>query len=309
MKLISVVTNCYNEEENVGELYSRVKTIFHGIPGYNYEHIFIDNASQDKTVPILKELAKEDKNLKIIVNLKDFGQERSPCHALLQAGGDAVILLAADFQNPPELIKALLEKWETGHKIVLGIREQSKEGIVLRLAKKLYYFLIDKFSDTPQIKNFTGFGLYDRSFIEILRKLDEPAPYLRGLVADFGTQRAQIKYAQPKRKRGRSHNNFFTLFDIAMLGFTSHSIVPLRLSVFVGFVTALVSLIIAVVYVIFKLLFWYSMPMGIAPLIIGIFFFSSVQLFFIGMLGEYLGAVYTQVKKRPLVIEKERINF
>lgn len=309
MRFISIVTNCYNEEGNVKELYTEVRSIFQSLGGYAYEHIFIDNASGDKTVSILKELAKEDKNLKIIVNLKDFGQERSPCHALLQAKGDAVILVAADFQNPPQLIKSFLEKWEKGHKVVLGVREKSKENIIARGAKNLYYFLISKFSDTPQIKNFTGFGLYDRSFIEILRKLDDPAPYLRGLVADFGTERAQIKYAQPARRKGRSHNNFFTLFDIAMLGFTSHSIIPLRLSVFIGFITALASLLIAVVYVILKLMFWNAMPLGIAPLIIGIFFFSAVQLFFIGILGEYVGAIYTQVKKRPLVIEKERVNF
>ena len=309
MKLISVVTNCYNEEDNVEELYFKVRSIFHELRGYEYEHIFIDNASKDKTVLILKGLAREDKNLKIIVNIKDFGQNRSPCHALLQSRGDAVILMAADFQDPPELIKDFITKWEEGYRIVLGIKEKSREGLIMRTMRRFYYFLISKFSNVPQIKNFTGFGLYDRSFIDILKKLDEPSPYLRGLVADFGTERTEIKFVQPKRIKGKSHNTFSTLFDIAMLGFTSYSVVPLRISIFIGLLTALISFIIAIMYVILKLLFWYSMPIGIAPLIIGIFFFSAVQLFFIGMLGEYVGAIYTQVKKRPLVIEKERINF
>ena len=308
MKLISVVTNCYNEEDNVEDLYLKVKSIFRDLKGYDYEHIFIDNASQDKTVPILKRLAKEDKDLKVIVNIKNFGPERPPYHALLQSRGDAVISLVADFQDPPELIKDFIKKWEEGYKVVLGIKARSEENLIMRMVRKAYYFLINKFSDT-QIKNFTGFGLYDRSFIDILRKLDESSPYLRGLVADFSTERTEVKYVRPKRRKGKSHNSFYDLFDMAMLGFTSHSIMPLRLSVFIGFSMALVSLIVAIVYVILKLLFWYSMPMGIAPLIIGIFFFSAVQLFFIGMLGEYVGAIYTQVKKRPLVIEKERINF
>ncbi len=309
MKKVSIVIACYNEESNVEQLYASLKQILSEFKSYAHEIIFIDNASQDETVPILRSLAKEDKNLKVIVNIKDFGQNRSPCYGLLQSRGDAVILMSADFQDPPELIRTFIAKWEEGYKIVLGIKEGSEENFVMQAVRKLYYFLVNKFSSVPQIKNFTGFGLYDQTFIDIIRRIDEPSPYLRGLIADFGTQRTEIKFVQPKRRSGKSHNNFYTLFDIAMLGFTSYSTVPLRASVFIGFSTALISLVIAMVYVVLKLLFWNSMQMGMAPMIIGIFFFSSVQLFFIGMLGEYVGAIYTQVKRRPMVIEKERINF
>lgn len=308
MKFISIVTPCYNEESNVELMYSTVKAIFNVLKKYQYEHIFIDNASQDKTVSILKEIAKHDKNLKIIVNIRDFGQS-SPCHALLQSKGDAVILISADFQDPPELIKNFILKWEEGYKIAIGVKEASKEKFLMWQIRKLYYFLINKFSSVPQIKNFTGFGIYDRTFIDIIRKLDDPSPYLRGFIADFGAERAEIKFVQPKRKKGRSHNNFYSLFNIAMLGFTSYSIIPLRLSIFIGFFAAIISLVIGLAYLIVKLFFWNLMPLGIAPLVIGFFLFLSIQLFFIGMLGEYVGAVYTQVKRRPLVIEKERINF
>lgn len=308
MKFISIVTPCYNEESNVELMYSTVKAIFNVLKKYQYEHIFIDNASQDKTVSILKEIAKHDKNLKIIVNIRDFGQS-SPCHALLQSKGDAVILISADFQDPPELIKNFILKWEEGYKIAIGVKEASEEKFLMWQIRKLYYFLINKFSSVPQIKNFTGFGIYDRTFIDIIRKLDDPSPYLRGFIADFGAERAEIKFVQPKRKKGRSHNNFYSLFNIAMLGFTSYSIIPLRLSIFIGFFAAIISLVIGLAYLIVKLFFWNLMPLGIAPLVIGFFLFLSIQLFFIGMLGEYVGAVYTQVKRRPLVIEKERINF
>lgn len=309
MKVISVVTPCYNEESNVELLYRAIKDIFDDLKEYSYEHIFIDNSSADKTVPVLKKLAQTDKNLKIIVNIRDFGQNCSPYYALLQTKGDAVILMSSDFQDPPELIKTFLSKWKEGYKIVLAIKAASEENFIMWRIRKLYYFLIDKFSNVPQIKNFTGFGLYDRSFIEIIRGINDPSPYLRGLVADYGTEIARIEFTQPKRKKGRSHNNFYTLFNIAMLGFTSHSIIPLRLSVFIGFSMAMLSLFLGIIYFILKLLFWYSMPLGMAPLVIGFFFFWSIQLFFIGMVGEYIGAIYTQVKRRPLVVEKERINF
>jgi len=309
MKLISVVSTCYNEEENVEDLYLHIKAIFQDLKDYDYEHIFIDNASQDKTVPILKRLAQDDKHLKIIVNIRDFGQNRSPCHALLQTKGDAVVLMSSDFQDPPELIKEFIVQWEKGFKIVLGVRTKSEEGPGLQTIKQFYYFLISKISNVPQIKHFTGFGLYDKSFIDILRKIDDPSPYLRGLIADFGTEMTRVPFVQPKRRKGRSHNNFFTLFDMAMVGLTSYSTIPLRLSIFIGFLMAVASLIFAIIYVILKLLFWMQMPIGVAPIVIGIFFFSAVQLLFIGILGEYIGAVYVQVKKRPLVIEKERINF
>ena len=309
MKLISIVTPCYNEESNVELLYKSVKSIFDELKRYQYEHIFIDNASQDRTVLILKEIAKKDRNVKIIVNIRNFGQNNSPCYGLLQSKGDAAILLSADFQDPLELIKTFVSKWEEGYRIAIGIKELSREGFLMWQVRKAYYFLLNKFSSVPQIVNFTGYVIYDRTFIEIIRKLDDPSPYLRGLIADFGCERAEIKFVQPLRKKGKSHNNFYTLFNIAMLGFTSYSIIPLRLSVFIGFFAAILSLIIGVIYLIMKLIFWNYMAMGIAPLVIGFFFFLSIQLVFIGMLGEYIGAIYTQVKRRPIVVEKERINF
>ena len=309
MKLISVVTGCYNEEENVEELYRQVKEVFAGLPGYRYEHIFIDNASRDKTAAILKELAKKDRNVKIIVNAKNFGHIRSPYHALLQAQGDAVIALVSDLQDPPSMIRDFIRKWEEGYKIVIGIRKRSKGNPLMFTIRKLYYNLIDRIAETEHIKSFTGFGLYDKSFMDILRKLDEPYPYFRGLVAELGQERFEIEYEQPERKRGKTNNNFYTLYDMAMLGFVNHSMVPLRLASFTGFVCAFLSLLVAIGYFIYKLIFWYQFQLGIAPLVVGFFFFMSVQLFFIGMVGEYIGAIYTQSKKRPLVIEKERVNF
>lgn len=309
MKFISVVTPCYNEEENVREVYQQVKDIFDSLSVYKYEHIFIDNASKDRTVSILKEIAKEDKNVKIILNARNFGHIRSPYYAYLQAAGDAVIALAADLQDPPAMIKEFIKKWEDGSKIVIGVKKKSKENPFVFLVRKFYYNLIDRIAETEHIKNFTGFGLFDKSFIDILRKLDEPYPYFRGLVAEMGHERFEIEYEQPERRKGRTKNNFYSLYDMAMLGFVNHSKVPLRLASFAGFVGAFLSLIVAVGYFIYKLLYWFEFRVGIAPLVIGFFFFASVQLFFIGMVGEYIGAIYTQVKKRPLVIEKERINF
>lgn len=309
MKLISIMTACYNEEENVEELYKKVKEIFEKIKNYRYEHVFIDNASEDNTVGILKNIAEKDKNVKIIVNIKNFGHIRSPYHAIIQLKGDAVISLAADFQDPPSLIKEFIRKWEEGYKIVVGVKTDSEENSLMFVIRKLYYSLLKKFSETQQIKNFTGFGLYDKSFIDILKQLEEPYPYFRGLIAELGFQIAEIGFIQPERKAGKTKNNFYTLYDMAMLGFVSYSKVPLRMSTFIGLITAGISFIVAVIYFIYKIIFWESFSVGIAPLIIGLFFFSAVQLFFLGIIGEYIGAIYTQVKNRPLVIEKERVNF
>ncbi|MDP2946503.1 MAG: glycosyltransferase family 2 protein [Nanoarchaeota archaeon] len=309
MKLISVVTPCYNEEQNVEVLYHQVKDIFEKLPEYNYEHIFIDNSSTDRTVTILKGIAISDHHLKIIVNVRNFGHIRSPYHGILQSKGDAAIFLAADLQDPPSMIIDFINKWEEGYKIIIGTKTKSKENKLMFLIRKLFYNLISKISETDQIKNFTGFGLYDRKFIEILRSLDEPYPYFRGLITEFGFNRIEIPYTQPKREKGKTKNNFYTLYDMAMLGFVNHSKVPLRLASFIGFGVSLLSFFIALVYLVYKLLFWSSFSVGIAPLVIGIFFFGGVQLFFLGIIGEYIGAIFTQVKKRPLVIEKERINF
>ncbi|MEI7690643.1 MAG: glycosyltransferase family 2 protein [bacterium] len=308
-KLISVVTPTYNEEENVKEVYKQVKAVFAKINKYDYEHIFIDNDSTDDTVKKLKELANKDKNVKIIINAKNFGHLRSPYYGQLQANGEAVISLVADLQDPPGMIIKFLEYWEQGYKIVIGIKPKSKENPLMFALRKLYYRMIKSMSETEHIKNFTGFGLYDKSFIDILRQIDEPYPYFRGLVAQYGFNRKEIEYTQPKREKGKSNNNFYTLYDVGMQGFVNHSKVPLRLATFIGFGVATISLLVAVGYLIYKLIFWNSFNVGVAPLVIGLFFFSSIQLFFIGIVGEYIGAIYTQVKDRPLVIEKERINF
>lgn len=306
------MTACFNEEENVEKLYNAVKEVFKQLKNYSYEHIFIDNSSTDKTVDILREIASKDKNVKVIVNVRNFGHIRSPYHAILQCHGDAVISLVADFQDPPEMIIDFIKKWEEGYKIVIGVKKTSKESPVMFAIRRLFYSLLSKASqglgDSP-VKNFTGFGLYDQQFINILRTIDDPYPYFRGLITELGFNRFEVPYTQPKRAGGKSKNNFFTLYDMAMLGFTNHSKLPLRLSAFIGFFSAMISFLIALGYLIYKLLYWYSFQVGTAPLVIGVFFFSSVQLFFIGIVGEYIGAIYTQTKKRPLVIEKERINF
>ncbi len=308
-KVISVLTASYNEEENVENLYQQVKEVFSKIPEYNYEHIFIDNASSDKTVDILKRIASHDKNLKIIVNSHNFGHIRSPYHGILQCNGDAVIMIVADLQDPPTMILDFIKKWEEGYKIVIGKKIKSKENKIMFFIRKLFYNMITKISETEQIKNFTGFGLYDKEFIDILRNLDEPYPYFRGLIAELGYSRIEIPYIQPKREKGKTKNNFYTLYDMAMLGFVNHSKLPLRLASFIGFSISMLSFLVAIGYLIFKLFFWYSFQIGMAPLVIGIFFMGGVQLFFLGIIGEYIGAIFTQVKKRPLVIEKERINF
>lgn len=309
MKLISIVTPCYNEEANIAEVHRQVEQVFNSVPGYAYEHIFIDNASQDKTVNILKEIAKEDKNVKIIVNARNFGHIRSPYHGLLQASGDAVILLVADLQDPPNMIIDFIQKWEEGYKVVLGVKSESHESPVMFAIRKMYYDFINRVAEIDLTKNNTGFGLYDKKVIEILREIDDPYPYFRGLISDIGFESFKIEYIQPVRKRGISKNNFYTLYDIAMLGITNHSKVPLRISAMLGFVMSAVSLFIAVGYFVAKLFFWESFSLGMAPVVIGLFLFASVQLFFIGIIGEYVGSIHTQIMKRPLVVEKERINF
>jgi glycosyltransferase involved in cell wall biosynthesis len=309
MKLISIITPCYNEEKNVHELYLKIREIMDQFKNYRYEHIFIDNASTDKTVDVLRELASADKNLKIIVNARNFGHIRSPFHAILQAHGDAVISIVADFQDPPELIKSFIRKWEEGFKIVVGVKKESRESRLLYSLRQLYYRTLKRLSNVELIEQFTGFGLYDRQVVDILRTLKEPYPYFRGMIAEIGFSRAVIEYVQPLRKHGITKNNFYTLLDIALLGMTSHSKVPLRLAVIMGLIAAVVSLAVALFYLVYKLLFWSSFTLGLAPLVVGIFFFSSVQLIFLGIVGEYVGSIYTYVQNRPLVVEKERINF
>ena len=307
-KLISIVTPCFNEEENVKEVYQRVKDVFAQIAGYRYEHIFIDNSSTDKTVPILREIAKNDFNVKVIINSRNFGVMNG-YYALLQSAGDAVIQVVADLQDPPSMIKDLIKKWEEGYKIVLAVKNKSEESSVMFAIRQLYYKIYNQVSNIQIVTNYCGFGLYDKTIIDILRKLDDPYPDLRSLIGEIGFERAIVNYVQLKRKKGKTKNNFYNLYDQAMLGLTRDSIIPLRLASFIGFSVATINLLVATGYFIYKLIYWNNFQLGIAPLVIGIFFFGGVQLLFLGIIGEYIGAIFTQVKKRPLVIEKERINF
>ena len=291
MKTISIVTPCFNEEENVRELAARVAEIFAQLPQYQYEHIFIDNASTDRTVPILKELAAADRRVKIIVNARNFGHIRSPFYGLLQAGGDAVIMLVADFQDPPELLPEFLRQWEAGFKIVVGIKQGSDEAKPMFAIRRLYYQMISRLAEVELLKDFTGFGLYDRRVVEILRGVPDPYPYFRGLICDIGFAKARVEFHQPVRKRGLTKNNFYTLYDIAMLGMTNHSKVPLRLATMMGFAMSLLSLLLGLGYLVYKLVFWERFSVGVAPLVIGLFFIGSVQLFFLGIVGEYVGSI------------------
>ena len=308
-KLLSIVTPCYNEEDNVEEVYQRVKAVFGELPNYCYEHIFIDNASKDKTQLILRRLAAEDKNVKVILNARNFGLVRSPHYGMLQAHGEAVISIVADLQDPPEMIPSFLRAWEDGYKIVLLQKIKSEESSLFFFIRRDYYYIARKLADIDLLDNVTGSGLFDRKVVEIFRRIDDPYPYFRGLICDVGFPRCVIPFTQPTRKRGLSKSSLYVLYDMAMLGITNHSKIPLRLATFAGFCTGVLSLMTAILYFAYKLIFWYSFQMGVAPMVIGFFFFGAVQLFFTGILGEYIGAIHTQVLKRPLVIESERINF
>jgi glycosyltransferase involved in cell wall biosynthesis len=308
-KLISVVSACYNEEANVLECYLQVREVFEQIGRYRYEHIFIDNGSKDRTAVILREIAAKDRNVKVILNARNFGHIRSGYHAMLQSRGDAVISFVSDLQDPPDLLKTFLEKWEEGYRIVIGVKKSSEESIFFSAIRRGYYELVARLAEIELNKNATGFGLYDRRFIEILRQIDDPYPYFRGLVSEIGLPAATVYYVQPTRKRGVTSQNFYRLYDMAMLGITNHSKVPLRVATMLGFALSLCSFAVAIIYLIFKLMFWNQFTLGLAPLVVGLFFFGSVQLFFIGILGEYIGAIHTQVLKRPHVVELERLNF
>jgi polyisoprenyl-phosphate glycosyltransferase len=279
------------------------------LPDYNFEHIYIDNCSNDSTVQTLRRLATNDSTVKVILNARNFGHIRSPYHGILQSHGDAVILMASDLQDPPSLIKTFVKKWEEGYKIVVGVKSNSEETWPLFMMRSIYYRTLSRLADIHLIEHYTGFGLYDSQVVEILRKIDDPYPYFRGLIADIGFEVAKIEFMQPTRKRGITKNNFYTLFDIAMLGLTNNTKIPLRLATMFGFLAAAVSFVIGLFYLVYKLLNWESFSVGLAPLVVGLFFFGAIQLIFLGIVGEYVGAIYTQVLHRPLVIEKERINF
>lgn len=310
MGFISIVSGCYNEEENVRELWERVTRVMaEQLPEYSYEFIIIDNCSTDHTVDVLREICKQDKRVKIIVNNRNFGHVRSGYHAMLLAEGEALVAMASDLEDPPEMIPQFIRKWEEGYRIVLAQKSGSDEFGLFYLIRKIYYRLITRLSETPLVKDVTGFGLYDRRVMDDIRRINDPYPYLRGLICDLGYEIFLIPFHKPVRKRGFTKNNFYTLYDMAMLGITNHSKVPLRLATFSGFCLGAVSFFVAFVYLIYKLVFWSNFQLGTAPVVIGIFFFGAVQLFFIGILGEYIGSIHTQVLHRPPVIEKERINF
>lgn len=309
IKKISIITPCFNEEENIFFCYESVKKIFIDLNNYDYEHIFIDNASNDNSVPILKKIAGKDKKVKIIINSRNFGLSRSPYYGMLQMTGDAAIPIVADLQTPPSLIPKMISKWEKGNKIVIAIRKSMKEGFLLRVIRNLFYELINKISKIEQSKHFIGYGLFDKKIIEVMKQFNDPTPYFRGIIYEIGFSKAYIEYDQPKRKYGNSKNNFFDLLELAFLGFTSYSTAPLRLMTLFGFVSSIISFILGLIYLIYKIIYWENFEIGIAPIIIGIFTFCSIQMMFLGIIGEYIKLIVENVKKRPLVIEEERINF
>ncbi|MGI8772542.1 MAG: glycosyltransferase family 2 protein [Acidobacteriaceae bacterium] len=309
-KRISIVTPCYNEEANIAEVFRRMRAVMDAQDTYDYEHIFIDNSSHDGTVEILRELAASDPRVKVIVNARNFGHLRSPMHAFLHAEGDAVGFLFADLQDPPELFVEMIQKWEAGFPIVAAIKTSSDESGAMYGIRSFYYALVGRLTDVRVLPHFTGFGLYDRSVVTTLReKFPDPYPYFRGMIADTGLPHAEVYYNQKRRMRGITKNNFYTLYDLAMLGITNLSKVPLRLVTLCGFISAALSLILGAFYLLYKIIFWDRFSLGLAPLILGLFFLGSVQLLCLGIIGEYVGSVHTFVQKRPLVVEKERINF
>jgi glycosyltransferase involved in cell wall biosynthesis len=309
-KKLSVLTPCFNEEAGIRECYERVRSVMESyLSEYDYEHLFIDNCSSDATVEILRDIAQCDRRVRVIVNSRNYGQSRSPYHGMLQVTGDAYIGIVADLQTPPEVIPALVERWEQGYPMVIAVRTGMSEGWVIQLLRRTFYWLISRVSNIEQIPNFIGFGLFDRRIVEVLRELDDPTPYFRGMVAEIGFDKAFVEYIQPLRKHGRSRHSLFDLLDYAILGLVSNSQAPLRLMTMVGFVTSIASLIVTLIYSFMKFLFWSSLPLGMAPILVGMFFFASLQFLFLGILGEYVGSIHERVKRRPLVIEKERINF
>lgn len=311
-KKISIVIPCYNEQDNVGPISAKVSEQFETVDilkKYDYEILFMDNDSKDATRDRIRELAASDKHIKAIFNAKNFGQFNSPYYGMLQTDGDATMLMAADFQDPPELIAEYVEGWEEGYKIVIGIKAHSSDASFIYALRCLYYKMIRKFSQVDQIEHFTGFGLYDRAFIDVLRELKDPTPFLRGIVAELGFRRKEIPYDQPKRRAGKTSNNLYTLYDAAMLSFTSYTKIGLRMATFAGALCSGISLIVALVYLIMKLIWWDRFAAGTAPMLIGMLFLGSVQIFFIGLLGEYVLNINQRVMNRPLVVEEERINF
>lgn len=310
MKTVSVLVPCYNEEDNVIPLSEAIVSVFDKeLTEYKYELVFIDNNSSDTTRDRIRVLCVQNHNIKAIFNVKNFGQFNSPFYGLLQTTGDCTITMAADFQDPVEMIPKFVEEWEKGFKIVSGIKTSSKENKIMYILRSVYYKLIKKMSEVEQIEHFTGFGLYDKSFVEVLRKLDDPTPFIRGIVAELGSKRTEVSYEQPKRRAGKTSNNFYRLYDAAMLSFTSYTKIGLRIATILGFIMSALSILSAFVYLILKLMYWDRFAAGTIPILLGIFVLGSMQLFFIGLLGEYLMSINSRMMKRPLVIEEERLNF
>ena len=307
-KLISIVTPTFNEEGNIEKLCGSISKEM-SKTNFDYEHIVIDNSSTDNTIKILKELSKKSKKLKVIINKKNFGHIRSPMHGMFQASGDAVILMMSDLQDPIELITKYIEEWENGSKVVMGQKDSSDENFLKHHMKNIAYKFINKISDNPLLINTTGSGLYDKSIIDIIKKIDDPYPYFRGLISEITNEIKLIKYHQPKREKGKTKNNFYTLYDIGILGIIKHSKIPLRLMTFLGFLFSFFSILTAIIFFIYKLIYWDSFDLGIAPIIIGVFALGSVQILILGFIGEHVMNVLTQTRKLPLVIEKERVNF
>lgn len=307
---ITIVTPCFNEALNVREVHRRIQLVAAEFPEFHFEHLFIDNASTDETVEILRAIAAEDASVKVIVNARNVGPDRSGMHALLQAEGDAVGFLAADLQDPPELFERMIHEWRDGFPIVVGIKNSSDESPLMYRIRTAYYQLVARLTNVEILEHFTGFGLYDRSVVEQIRGgFHDPYPYFRGMIAELGLPYAKVFYKQKRRERGLSKNNFYTLYDLAMLGITNLSKVPLRLVTFFGFLSALLSFLVGLFYLGYKLAFWQHFTIGVAPVVLGLFFLGSVQLIALGIIGEYVGSIHTFVLNRPLVTEKERINF
>lgn len=310
MKKISILIPCYNEELNVEPMADALTQMFaKDLPEYDYEIVFIDNDSRDLTRPKLRQICAKNPRVKAIFNAKNFGQFNSPYYGMLQTTGDCTISMVCDFQDPVEMVPKYVKEWENGYKIVIGIKTSSKENKLMYFLRSVYYKLIKKFSDVEQIEHFTGSGLYDKSFIQVLRDLKDPKPFLRGIVGELGFERKEIPYEQPKRRAGKTSNNFYRLYDAAMLSITSYTKIGLRIATIGGAIASAISLVIALVYFILKLCWWDSFPAGMAPVLIGIFVLGSIQLFFIGLLGEYILNINDRIMNRPLVIEGERVNF
>lgn len=310
MKKISISIGCYNEEANIEALIKRIGEIFiNDLPNYDYEIICIDNDSKDNTRQILRDICAENTHVKAILNVKNFGAYKSAVYAMLQTTGDCVIKMCADFQDPPEMIEDFVKGWEEGYKLVLGIKKSTDEHKSMAFVRKIYYKMINMITEIDHIDNFMGFGLYDRDFIEILRKVDDPTPYLRGMVAEFGYKYKPVYYDKQSRRGGKSSYNFYRYYDVAMLGITAYSKIPLRIATFLGIIISGISFLIGCFYLIMKLIHWDSFAMGMAPVTIGVFFLGALQLIFVGLIGEYILAINARSLKRPLVVEEERLNF